>query len=221
MKRWLNPDPTAGGSSKQPRGEDADEEEAVVQPEDTPRGGKRSPIWDFFRDEPRSPLTPEEKAKMTPKELKDWKDTRFSICEVVVNTESNRKCGARIKRSQGNTKGMTGHLSSLHKAEFAEFLRKKSVNVVDDATNTWEVYTSSKQLDAAQAQARVILEKPPLARKGPSTRTIDSYLTTDAKKIEKWKVNSHHQRRLDIEITLFLARCGLPFSLVEQPGFIQ
>jgi hypothetical protein len=218
MKRFLVDSSTGQPLSKQSRPDDVPEQPEVE--ESAPRGGKRSAIWDYFEDEPRPPLTQKDKDKMTEEEKKLWKDSRVCVCKVVVNKDTKRLCSARIKRFQGNTKGMMGHLQSLHKAEYAEFLQKKSVGVIADAVDTKEVYESSKKYAEAQDQARDILNKPPLARKGPSVKRIDQYFSTQDT-LEKWKKNSARQRRVDLELMLCFARCGLPFSLADHPGFVQ
>ena len=184
------------------------------------RGGKRSGIWDYFDDEPKKPLTQKDKDKMTPEEMKGWRETNWCLCKVIVNSETKRTCGARIKRFQGNTKGMTGHLLSMHKAEYADYLKKRASVVVADATDTHEVIESAKQFSSAQDEARRILEKPPLARKGPNSQSIQQYFPKQVT-LEKWKLNSQRQRRVDLEIMQFLARCSLPFSTVDQPAFAQ
>lgn len=184
-----------------------------------PRGGKRTPIWDYFVDEAKKPLTADQEAKMTADQLKAYHDTWFCICTVLVNPEKTRTCGARIKRTQGNTKGMTGHLQT-HKAEYAEFLQKKSKGVVSDAQHSKEVLESYKVLGEAQDAAREILNKPPLARKGPETKTIEDYFLSQ-QALEPWKPNSARQRRVDLSLMLMIARCGLPFSLMDHPGFTE
>jgi hypothetical protein len=157
---------------------------------------------------------------MTPEEMKMWKDDRTAICRVVVNKDTKRLCSATIKRFQGNTKGMMGHLQSMHKAEYAEFIRKKSAVVVADAEDTMKVYACTKEYGEAQDKAREILNKPPLARKGPRVKPIDQYFPAQ-ESLDKWKKNSPRQRRVDLEMMLCFARCGLPFSLADHPGWIQ
>lgn len=221
MRRFLK---DGGPAAKKSRNEGSGTEDDNQSPPDlmstpAPRGGKRTPIWDYFVDEPKKPLTADQEAKMTAEELKKFNETWFCICKVLVNPEKNRPCGARIKRSMGNTKGMTGHLQT-HKSEYAEYLKKKSKGVVSDAHGSKEVLESYKVLGESQDLAREILNKPPLARKGPETKTIEDYFQSQ-QALEPWKPNSTRQRRVDLSLMLMLARCGLPFSLMDHPAFTE
>jgi len=186
------------------------------QPSGT-RSGKRSELWQYFEDEPKKPLSESQKEKMSPEAIKAYNDTWYAVCQVYLDADKTRLCNQRIKRNQGNTKGMKGHLQT-HKKEFAEYLQRMSKGVVEDAHGSVAVLDSYKELGAAQDEARDILNKPPLTRKGPETMSIDTYFQSH-RELEPWKLNSTRQRRADLDLMLMLARCGLPFSLVDQPGF--
>lgn len=218
MKRFLQAERSRSESKKTRDDHDSSSvDDDPLQPVSQARTGKRSDLWDYFEDEPKKRLTESQKASMTPAEIKAHNETWYAVCKVYLDSEKTRFCNQKIKRNQGNTKGMRGHLQ-LHKKEFAEYMKKKSKTIVDDAQGSLAVLDSYKEYGAAQDVARDILNKPPLTRKGPETLPIDTYFQSH-RELEPWKPNSTRQRRADLDLMLMIARCGLPFAIVDQPGF--
>ena len=78
---------------------------------------------------------------------------------------------------------------------------------------------ASKDLDKAQVEAREELGQPMPLKKMPVTKPISEYLKK--KSPAKYPLQGLTQRKIDFEIMVFLARCNLPFSLVDELGFIE
>lgn len=166
--------------------------------ESTPSRKKTSPVWDHFEVDPHDP--------------------NYVVCQVI-DLVTNKKCEARIKRPDQNTSGMSKHLRQ-HKQALAEVNKKRAKQVVLDAQGTTDVIESEKELASAVDQAREILGKKPQSRKMPFTKTLHDYFDTNPS-LTRYPMQSESQKRIDLAIMTYIARCNLPISTVDHPGFIE
>ncbi len=113
---------------------------------------------------------------------------------------------------------MANHLKS-HPLAKKQLLAAQAKQVITDAHDTAAIKDVQKDYQEAQDVAREILGKPALARKMPISRAITEYF--ESADIRKFQMKSERQRRVDMEIMQFLARCSLPFSIVDHPAFVQ
>jgi len=164
---------------------------------DTKSGNRTAPCWRWYRDSLSYP--------------------GYACCQAVVEETTGRICGKRIKRGDAATKGLNDHLK-LHPKVYAEFLKLRAEIAISKAIGTLDVREGQKALMSATDQARELLGKPALARKGPITRTIDDYFESQ-QSLVPFPSQSKSQKRLDLEVMLFLARTCLPFSLADHPAF--
>ena len=158
---------------------------------------RSSPVWNYFKPCEKNP-------------------DKYVVC-IVKDKHTNLQCGARIKRTDQSTTGLLKHLRQ-HKQAYADVLKTKAQQVVGDATDTSLVITSQKELASAEDKAREILGKSPQVRRMPKTKTLESYFEKQPSHV-KYPVQSESQKRIDLAIMTYLARCNLPLSTVDHPGF--
>lgn len=164
----------------------------------TPSRKRTSPIWMHFEDDPN--------------------DSLYVRCKFV-DKKTNLACNARIKRTDQSTSGLNKHIRQ-HKKAYADFLKAKAEQVVDEAEETGDVILGQQALSTAQDKAREILGKSPMATKMPKTTTLDSYVIRE-RSLTKYPAQSDLQKRIDLTIMTLIARCNLPLSIVDNPGFVE
>jgi hypothetical protein len=54
----------------------------------------------------------------------------------------------------------------------------------------------------------------------PKTYTLDSYFIRE-KALTKYGLQTDLQKRIDLSIMTLIARCNLPISIVDHPGFVE
>ena len=177
--------------------EDAPRTKKRTRPAFPKKGNRTARIWKWYRDSLTDP----------------W----YVACQAVVDEATGTTCRKRIKRGDASTKGMNGHLKR-HPKEYAEWLRLRAIDEKNKALATLDVRDGEKALMQATDEAREILGKKPLARKGPITKTMRDYYATQ-QSLVPYSSQSKSQKRLDLEIMSFLAQTCLPFSLVDHPAF--
>lgn len=158
---------------------------------------RSSPVWNYFRPCEKNP-------------------DKYVVC-IVVDQHTKLKCGARIKRTDQSTTGLLKHLRQ-HKQAYADVLNTKAQQVVGDATDTSLVITSQKNLASAEDKAREILGKSPQVRRMPKTKTLESYFEKQPSLV-KYPPQSESQKRIDLATMTYMARCNLPMSHADHPGF--
>jgi len=158
---------------------------------------RSSPVWNYFRPCEKNP-------------------EKYVVC-IVVDQHTKLQCGARIKRTDQSTTGLLKHLRQ-HKQAYADVLNTKAQQVVGDATDTSLVITSQKNLASAEDKAREILGKSPQVRRMPKTKTLESYFEKQPSLV-KYPPQSESQKRIDLATMTYMARCNLPMSHADHPGF--
>jgi hypothetical protein len=83
------------------------------------------------------------------------------------------------------------------------------------------LFSGSKlYISTARDKAAEILGKSPVTNKMPKTYTLDSYFIRE-KALTKYGLQTDLQKRIDLSIMTLIARCNLPISIVDHPGFVE
>jgi len=163
----------------------------------TPTRKRSSPAWSFFKDCPKDPKG-------------------YVICQYV-DPVTKVKCKTRITKPDYSTSGLLKHLRK-HPAAYAEVNRMKGKQLVQTALDTKDVIASEIELYKAEDEAKTILGKKPSVKKMPKTNTLQNYYESQPSLV-KYHPQSELQKRIDLTIMTLIARCNLPISLVDHPGF--